>query len=299
MFGVLNIYKPKGMTSHDVVAVVRKIFGIKQVGHTGTLDPFAQGVLVVCLGKATRLIDYFDDDKAYCATVQFGSDTDTYDTEGQITNTYNNKITEQDINEALKVFCGKLEQIPPMYSAIKVGGKKLYEYARNGESVELKPRKVHVSEINLIRFDEENQVAKIFIRCSKGTYIRSIAYDLGQKLNCGGHLIELIRTEVGKFNVKNSVQLPVILNQENKKYIIIDEAKEMLQCNVQSPLRGLSLPILNIENSDFRKICHGNSINFNNQNLKSGDFLILVYNDNVVAVGESDSTKIKVKKVFV
>ena len=299
MFGLLNIYKPKGITSHDVVAVVRKILGIKQVGHTGTLDPFAEGVLVVCVGKATRLTDYFEQDKAYLATVRFGADTDTYDIEGNIVKSYNKKITETEIKEALKDFTGEIEQLPPIYSAIKVDGKKLYEYARNGETVEIKPRKVNIYNINLINFDEKTQTAKISVECSKGTYIRSIAFDLGQKLNCGGYLTELIRTKAGKFEVEQSVQLPVLFGDENKKYLINDGAKEILQKAIENPLKALSLPVFELQETDFEKIKHGNSIKFNNNDLKSGDFLILVYNNHVAAVGEYGGDIVKVKKVFV
>ena len=136
-FGFLNIYKPKGLTSHDVVAKLRKVLKIKQVGHTGTLDPFATGVLPIAVGKATKLIEYLDDDKEYIATVQFGKTTDTYDLEGEVTETFDKNATESEVVEALKSFEGEVSQMPPIYSAIKVNGKKLYDYARAGEQVEI------------------------------------------------------------------------------------------------------------------------------------------------------------------
>ena len=219
LFGFLNVYKPKGMTSFDVVAVLRRITKIKQIGHTGTLDPFAVGVLSICIGKSTRLIEYLKDDKEYLATVQFGQDTDTYDLEGEVTKSYDKKITKEELIKVLKFFDGEIEQFPPIYSAIKVNGKKLYEYARSGQKVEIRPRKVFISKIELKDFDEKLQQAKILVACSKGTYIRSIAYDLGQKMNCGGHLVELVRTKAGLFYQEESTKLDDIKTKEDVESI--------------------------------------------------------------------------------
>ena len=237
MFGFLNIYKPKGMTSHDVVAVLRRLTKIKQIGHTGTLDPFAEGVLPICIGKATRLIEYLADDKEYLATVQFGSNTTTYDLEGDIVENFNKKITKTELLAELENFKGEISQLPPIYSAIKVNGKKLYEYARKGEDVEIKPRKVVISKIELKSFDENSQSAQILIACSKGTYIRSIAYDLGKNLKCGGHLTNLIRTKAGNFNLNNSVKLDDL-----------KQAPETVADHLINPLEVLDLP--KIELSD-------------------------------------------------
>lgn len=283
MFGVINIYKPKGMTSHDVVSVLRKKLNIKQVGHTGTLDPFAEGVLPVCVGKATRLIEYFDDDKEYLATVQFGSQTTTYDLEGDITQTSSTKITQTDLEKALEAFRGEILQTPPIYSAIKVNGKKLYEYAREGKEVKIEPRKVTIYKIELKNFDELKQQAEITIKCSKGTYIRSIANDLGENLGCYGHLIKLVRTQAGKFVVENSVQLDD-LDIKNK---------------IQSPLEALSLPQINVNDIMHERISHGMSIKTNTDKIKIGDFLILIYNNNIDAIGVFDGECIKIKKVFI
>lgn len=283
MFGVLNIYKPKGMTSHDVVAVLRKKLNIKQVGHTGTLDPFAEGVLPVCIGKATRLIEYFDDDKEYLATIQFGCATDTYDIEGKITKTGSKKVTREEIQNALKNFEGEITQIPPIYSAIKVNGKKLYEYAREGKEINIEPRKVNIFKIELKDFNETSQQADILIKCSKGTYIRSIANDLGENLGYFGHLIKLIRTQAGKFRVEESIQLNT----------------EKIQEHLQNPINALSLPIIQVNDSQHVQISHGNPINITNNKIKSGDFLILVYNNAIDAIGIFDGEKVKVKKVFI
>lgn len=280
-FGFLNIYKPVGMTSHDVVSILRRITKIKQIGHTGTLDPFAEGVLPVSIGKATRLIEFLDDDKEYLATVQFGAATTTYDREGEITFTSDKKILEDDIRSALKIFEGEISQIPPIYSAIKVKGKKLYEYARKGQEVEIQPRKVKIEHIELKSFDEEMQRADILIKCSKGTYIRSIANDLGENIGSGAHLIRLIRTRAGSFTLEETVNLDCI---------------NILK-NIINPLDKLRLPVVKIDTADLKKIQHGQSIK--NENLKHGDLVILIYNDNdICAVGVSDGNMIKMKKVF-
>lgn len=279
-FGFLNIYKPKGMTSHDVVAKLRRLTKIKQIGHTGTLDPFAEGVLPVCIGKATRLIEYLADDKEYLATVQFGANTSTYDLEGEITETFEKKVTENEVIIALKQFEGEISQLPPIYSAIKVKGKKLYEYARKGEEVEIQPRKITVTKIELKSFDIEKQTAEILIACSKGTYIRSIAYDLGNALNCGGHLIKLIRTQAGKFNIEKSVTLEGINAFEN----------------MINPLEVLDLPSLDVNEEEHNRILHGQYLE--NKTLKCVDFLILIYNNSISAIGTTDGEKILIKKVF-
>lgn len=279
MFGFLNIYKPKGMTSHDVVAVIRRLTKIKQVGHTGTLDPFAEGVLPVCIGKATRLIEYLDDDKEYLATVKFGSATTTYDLEGEITYTSNTKITEENLIKELENFKGEISQIPPIYSAIKVKGKKLYEYARKGESVDIQPRKVTIEKLELKNFDYESQTAELLIACSKGTYIRSLAHDLGKNLCSGGHLIKLVRTSAGKFKVETSAALDGLNVNEN----------------LINPVTVISLPKIELSSSEYEDILHGRQIK---KNTDCADLVILIYNNNISAVGISDKKTIKVKKVF-
>lgn len=281
LFGFLNIYKPVGMTSHDVVAVLRRVTKIKQIGHTGTLDPFAEGVLPVCIGKATRLIEYLQDDKEYLATIQFGASTNTFDLDGEKTFTSDKKVKKEEIIEALKSFEGEISQLPPIFSAIKVKGKKLYEYARKGEEVEIQPRKVFIENIELNSFDEESQQAQVLIKCSKGTYIRSIANDLGEKLGCGGYLVKLIRTQAGNFRVENSIQLDGI-DVEN---------------NLLNPLDVMDLPKISVNDEDLARIKNGMPILKKCD--KIGNFVILVYNDvEICAVGIADGDKIKLKKVF-
>lgn len=281
LFGFLNVYKPVGMTSHDVVAVLRRVTKIKQIGHTGTLDPFAEGVLPVCIGKATRLIEYLQDDKEYLATVQFGASTNTFDLDGEKTFTSDKKVKKEEIIEALKSFEGEISQLPPIFSAIKVKGKKLYEYARKGEEVEIQPRKVFIENIELNSFDEESQQAQVLIKCSKGTYIRSIANDLGEKLGCGGYLVKLVRTQAGNFRVENSIQLDGI-DVEN---------------NLLNPLDVMDLSKITVNDEDLARIKNGMPILKKCD--KIGNFVILVYNDvEICAVGIADGDKIKLKKVF-
>lgn len=279
LFGLLNIYKPVGMTSHDVVAVLRRVTKIKQIGHTGTLDPFAQGVLPVCIGKATRIIEFLPDDKEYLATVQFGSATTTYDIEGEKTFTSDKKLKENEID--LTPFFGEIEQLPPIYSAIKINGKKLYEYARKGEQVEIKPRKVTIEKIELKHFDPELQQAEILIKCSKGTYIRSIAHDLGQQLGVGAHLIKLVRTQAGNFRVENTVQLEGI----------------DIERNLINPLEVLDLPKMEVNEVQLEKIKHGMQIA--NPNFDNDIYITLDYNNSIAAIGITEKDKIKLKKVFV
>ena len=284
LFGFLNIYKPVGMTSHDVVAALRRVTKIKQIGHTGTLDPFAEGVLPICVGKATRLIEYLQDDKEYLATVQFGASTNTFDLDGEKTSVSGKKVTKSEVEEGLKVFSGEISQLPPIFSAIKVKGKKLYEYARKGEEVEIHPRKVVIENIELKVFDEENQQAQILIKCSKGTYIRSIANDLGQNLGCGGYLVKLIRTQAGSFRVEDSFQLDTV----------------EVEKNFVNPLDVLNLPKIAVKDKDLTKIKNGMPIEFSpREDIKFGNFVILVYNNvEICAVGVADNDKIKLKKVF-
>lgn len=285
MFGFLNIYKPKGITSHDVVAKLRRVTKIKQIGHTGTLDPFAEGVLPICIGKATRLIEYLNDDKEYIATVQFGKSTTTYDLEGEVNFESDIKVTAEQVQNALVAFSGEILQQPPMYSAIKLKGKKLYEYAREGKIVEIEPRKITVSKIELLSFNKENQTAEIVIACSKGTYIRSIAHDLGQNLGCGAHLIKLIRTKAGKFILENTVKLDDL------------QTADIIEQYLINPLLIIDLPTLEITDNELKKVMQGQA--FENKSIKSNDFLILIYNNNVKAVAEVKNGIIKVKKVFV
>lgn len=285
LFGFLNIYKPTGMTSHDVVAILRRITKIKQIGHTGTLDPFAQGVLPICIGKATRLIEFLDDEKEYVAEIKFGISTDTYDLEGQTVTEGDSNLSLDDVVEGLKAFEGEISQTPPIYSALKVKGKKLYEYARAGEEVVIESRKVTIEKIELQNFDSENQKAEVLIKCSKGTYIRSIAHDLGQNLKVGAHLSKLIRTQAGKFFVDKTIHLDDIKNIED------------VNQNLINPTEMLDLPTLTINDEQHEKALRGQFFD-TKIDLIDGDFLLLIYNDNVSAIAQIKDNQIRAKKVF-
>ena len=207
--GIINVYKEKGYTSHDVVARLRGILGQKRIGHTGTLDPDAEGVLPVCLGKATKVCELLADwDKTYRAILLLGQVTDTQDVSGEILETREVTASIKEVYEAIQSFKGEYAQVPPMYSALKVNGKKLYELAREGKTVERKARNVQIHEIKI----HEIVLPRISmtVNCSKGTYIRTLCHDIGQKVGCGGCTEQLLRTQVGMFRVEESLRLDEI-----------------------------------------------------------------------------------------
>ena len=204
--GVINIYKIKGFTSHDVVAKLRGIVKQKKIGHTGTLDPDATGVLPVCLGSATKLCDMLTEkEKEYIAKVQLGVTTDTQDMTGTVLSSKEVNVSEEEVIKAIESFVGPYEQIPPMYSALKVNGKKLYELAREGKDVERKARPVVIHYIEIIEMDLPEITIKV--GCSKGTYIRTLCHDLGQKLGCGAAMAALERTKSGQFSLDAAITL--------------------------------------------------------------------------------------------
>ncbi|MEA5085541.1 MAG: tRNA pseudouridine(55) synthase TruB [Lachnospiraceae bacterium] len=207
MDGIINIYKEKGFTSHDVVAVVRRTINQKKVGHTGTLDPEAEGVLPVCVGRGTKLADYImAADKQYLAQLTLGVTTTTEDHMGEVIETKPVDFDEEKIRIAVSKFTGEILQIPPMYSAIKIKGKKLYELAREGKEVERASRKICIENIEIKSFTPPNNV-EILVTCSKGTYIRTLCADIGKELGCGGHMSKLLRTRSGNFTLDNAITL--------------------------------------------------------------------------------------------
>ena len=204
--GIINVYKEKGYTSFDVVAKMRGIFGQKKIGHTGTLDPDAQGVLPVCLGKATKVCDLLTDkDKVYKATMLLGIQTDTLDISGKVCNKAVVNVTEQQVRDVISTFVGTIEQVPPMYSALKVNGKKLYELAREGKTIERKARKVSIYDITIDEICLPEVV--MTVSCSKGTYIRSLCDDIGTKLGCYGCMKDLLRTKVACFDIRDAYKI--------------------------------------------------------------------------------------------
>lgn len=228
--GIINVYKEKGFTSHDVVAKLRGILKQKKIGHTGTLDPEAQGVLPVCLGKGTKLCDMLTDkDKTYEAVMLLGVETDTQDTTGKIRSQKDVIAGLEEIQNVIKSYIGEYQQVPPMFSALKVDGKKLYELAREGKEVERKPRTVYIHGIEIL--DISIPYVTMRVSCSKGTYIRTLCHDIGQQLGCGGCMDKLIRTQVSRFNIKeaktlNEIEELVRCGEFSSVLIPIDEMFE-------------------------------------------------------------------------
>ncbi|WP_343209010.1 tRNA pseudouridine(55) synthase TruB [Anaerolentibacter hominis] len=205
MNGIINIYKENGYTSHDVVAKLRGILKQKKIGHTGTLDPAALGVLPVCLGNATRVCELLTDrEKTYVAVMKLGITTDTQDMTGKVLTEGSVEVTEETVRQSVLSFEGDYDQVPPMYSALKVNGKKLYELARAGREVERKPRPVHIYNIHINEINLNEQEVVFEVTCSKGTYIRTLCHDIGEMLGCGACMASLIRTKVGPFVIEES-----------------------------------------------------------------------------------------------
>lgn len=235
MDGILLINKPAGYTSHDIVGIVRKKLHTKKVGHCGTLDPDATGVLVVCVNKATKAIQFLmSDTKVYRATLSLGKSTDTYDASGKILEEKEvGQISKAQVIDVLNSFLGKSKQKPPIYSAIKVNGKKLYEYARNGEEVEIKERDIEIMMIELIDFSNNEIVFDV--KCSKGTYIRSLCVDIAKKLGYPGHMSHLERRQAGRFLITDCVTLEQLENDDYSLHSIDDTLCGFPQLKLDDP----------------------------------------------------------------
>lgn len=251
MEGILPVFKARGLTSHDVVFKLRKILHTKKVGHTGTLDPEVNGVLPICVGGATKVSDYIMEmGKAYQATVTIGVSTTTEDQTGEVleTKAVSKALTADKIDEAILSFVGEIEQIPPMYSSVKVNGRKLYEYARNNETVERPKRKVRIYEIERnseIRYENETCAFDMFIRCGKGTYIRTLATDIGRALGYPAHMSQLTRVESGGFSIDESLTL------EQIDELYKQEALQDKLFPIEYGLKGL--PHIQIEDQNIKK----------------------------------------------
>lgn len=230
MNGVINLFKPRGMTSHDAVNILRKILKTKKIGHTGTLDPNASGVLPLCIGKGTRIAEYLlDSDKEYVGELTLGYRTDTQDIDGKIISSSNNKIVnEEDIIGAMSRYTGDISQLPPMYSALKHKGKKLYELAREGKTVERTPRNIKIYEQKILNIEECRKII-FYTKCSRGTYIRTLCDDIGLDLGTFGYMSYLLRVGVGSFKIENSYSIEYIktLNSEEISKIIIPMDKAL------------------------------------------------------------------------
>ena len=276
----LNINKPKGISSFDVIRFLRKKLKIKQIGHSGTLDPLATGVMQVAVGKATKLLDYLDSDKCYSAEIKFGYNTETYDSEGEEIFIKQPDFSESELKECLNGFLGKTKQIPPIYSAIKINGKKLCDMARKSpqETIAISEREIEIYSIELVEFNKKEYKAKINVACKKGTYIMSLAFDIGKKLGCGAYLTELKRTKAGNFLIENSNNL------DDEKY------KEI------NPINALNNDKYELNNEEFNKIRNGNFIkNLNNFNNK---LLLLTKDNKLIAIATVENDLIKPKKYF-
>lgn len=215
MIGILIINKPAGWTSHDVVSKMRRVLGERRIGHGGTLDPMATGVLPLFVGRATRAVEFIENaEKEYIAGLRLGIETDTQDTTGNILLSSEVNVTAEELSAVLESFIGERDQIPPMYSAVKIGGKKLYEYARAGKEISRPARRISIGEMELISFDGREAVIRI--SCSKGTYIRTICHELGLCLGCGGAMSSLIRTKAGRFDLSMAKSMEEVIAEAEK-----------------------------------------------------------------------------------
>ncbi|MTI67485.1 MAG: tRNA pseudouridine(55) synthase TruB [Firmicutes bacterium] len=296
MNGLLNILKPSGTTSFDVVRFIKKTLDIKKVGHTGTLDPNASGVLPICLGKATKLSNYLmNNKKTYRAELTLGAKTDTQDKFGKVLDRKDIKVTEDEIKKVFKEFKGEIDQIPPMFSALKHKGKKLYELARQGKEIERKPRKIQIYDLNIIRIKEEKVLFDVV--CSKGTYVRTLCNDIGEKLATYGYMSFLLRTETGIFNIKDSYTV-----EEIKKLVLKDEINKALK-PLDYPLKRYKS--IYLEDKFYKKISNGVKIpldEFTNKKLKFDEFYTVYCNDKFIGIGiiiKKENIKyLKIQKLF-
>jgi len=285
--GFVIVDKPLGMTSHDVVHKIRKICNTKKVGHAGTLDPEASGVLVVGLGKATRLLTFIvADNKTYQATIRLGQNTSTDDAQGEITSQNScENITDQEISNCLLSFIGDLDQVPSSVSAIKVGGKKAYEIIRSGEKVELTPRKIHISAIDLHEITRINNLIdlSVTVHCSSGTYIRALARDIGKKLNVGGHITSLRRIQSGRYKITEALHLDN-LNLDKIKLISMAEVAMEL------------FPSVKVELDEIQDLIHGRFVRKSHEPAQT--IALIDKKPSLVALAQGDGVMLKPHVVF-
>ncbi len=288
MDGVILVDKPIGMTSFSLASRVRRLTGSKKSGHAGTLDPMATGVMAVMLGGATKLSEYLSsEDKRYTAGVKFGITTDTMDMEGEVVSERKCDFTLSDLEDAIRKFSGRITQVPPKYSAIKVNGRKLYSYARNGEEVEIPSREVEIYELNLLSFDEENFEAVFDVYCSKGTYIRSLANDIGEYLSCGATLTSLRRTQSGNFYISDCVTLSDIEEGRWEEKVI--PCGEVIS----------HMPEAFVDCSMRKSLTNGNAISLEFvKTAKEGELYRVYLEDEFYAVGRIEDGLLKVVKMI-
>lgn len=290
MNGILNILKPTGMTSHDVVSSVRKILDIKKVGHAGTLDPNVSGVMVVCVGKGTKISEYLmNQDKEYVCELILGQSTDTQDSYGKIIEQREiNNISENNILKVLEDFKGKQMQIPPAYSAVKLNGKKLYEYARENIIVEKEPKEINITDIKLIKYENNRLLMKV--NCSKGTYMRTLCNDIGEKLGTLGHMGVLIRTKTKGLHIENSVTL------YDLKYLF--DNKRLNECLIPIdkvyPLKKVDVHI-----NHYDRLIAGNEVYAETSSIPDEEFYIYC-NNQLIGIGKKvDNNLVKIEKMLI
>ena len=276
MNGIVIVDKPQGWTSQDVTARLRRVFSTRRIGHGGTLDPMATGVLPVFVGRATRAVEFFEHaEKTYEATLRLGMKTDTQDITGTVLEERPVTVTEQDILNVLPAFRGEILQIPPMYSALKVNGQKLYDLARKGKEVERQPRPITIHELELLHFD--GQDARMRVRCSKGTYIRTLCEDMGEKLGCLGCMAALRRTRAGEYTIEKAVPLQILLDAENPEQYLL---------SMDSPFLGY--PAVTLSENQEKRCRNGNAFTLRVPDGtyraygKNGEFLMLARAENGV-----------------
>lgn len=286
MQGILNINKSKGLTSFDVIAKLRKLLNLKRIGHAGTLDPLATGVLPIFVGNTTRLIQYIPKTKAYRAYARLGVETNTYDTEGEITDKKICKYDIEEIKNALKTFEGKTIQTPPIYSAISVNGKRLYEYARKNIEVEIPQKEIEIFKIEVVDFEENTDFPLLTfdINCASGVYVRSIIHDLGVKINSFAMMENLTRTMSANLYLNNSVTLEELTKENAEQYFI--DANTMID-----------FPEVNLSEENLDKIKKGQYIFNSNQTILDGE-VKLSYNSQLIAIGIKTENIIKPKTVI-
>ena len=289
MNGVVNINKPKGFTSHDVVAKLRGILSTKKIGHTGTLDPDAVGVLPICVGRATKIADMLTaTEKEYVAEVTLGSETDTQDSSGTILNSAPVNILKEDIIKTAEKFKGEISQIPPMYSAIKHDGKKLYELARAGKEIERKPRNIVIKEIEILEIDLENNKFTMRVVCSKGTYIRTLCHDIGRSLGCFAHMSYLQRTKSGRFTIEKAYTLEEIENaMSNSDLSFLEPIDKIFE----------EYPALYLSERKAEKMCNG--VRVRTSGLIEGT-VYRVYDEkqNFLTISQVEEGALKILKTF-
>src|SRR4051812_2430013 len=293
--GVIIVAKEPGPTSHDVVGLIRRLTGAKRVGHGGTLDPFAAGALPVCLGHATRLVEYHTaDEKEYRALVAFGARSTTDDIDGELTATDTPAPSREAVQEGLDRFRGQIEQVPPDYSAVRVAGRHAYELARHGRKPELRPRSVTISRLELVEWDEaapDRPTATLELRCSAGTYVRALARDLGEALGTGAYLAALTRTASGAFRLEQAHSLDDV-----RKALADDHLRKVML----PPTTGLDeLPRLTVQASDLRALTKGQSIAAPEGVESDGPVLLLDGKGVLAAVARRRDGKLEPEKVFV